>query len=122
VGQRIPGIRLEFAAGRLARASAAGNEELLRQLIQMDEGASRIGEFGVGLNYGIDRFCYDILYDEKIGGTVHLALGRAYAECGGINPSALHWDIIKDLRREGEIYLDGQKVFEKGKYLFAGAE
>jgi aminopeptidase len=86
----------------------------------MDE-APRIGEFGVGLNYGIDRFCYDILYDEKIGGTVHLALGRAYAECGGINQSALHWDIIKDLRREGEIFLDGNKVFESGKFLFAGA-
>lgn len=120
-GERIPGIRLEFAAGRLVRASADGNEELLQQLIHMDEGASRIGEFGVGLNYGIDRFCYDILYDEKIGGTVHLALGRAYAECGGVNPSALHWDIIKDLRRKGEIFLDGEKVFENGKFLFAGA-
>ena len=116
-GQRIPGIRLEFAGGKISKASAEANEELLHQLIHMDEGSNRIGEFGVGLNYGIDRFCSDILYDEKIGGTVHIALGRAYAECGGINQSALHWDIIKDLRREGEIYLDGEKVFEKGKYL-----
>lgn len=120
-GERVPGIRLEFRAGRVTQASAEGNEELLHQLLQMDEGASRIGEFGVGLNYGIDRFCHDILYDEKIGGTIHLALGRAYAECGGVNQSALHWDIIKDLRREGEIYLDGKKVFENGQYLFAAA-
>lgn len=118
-GERVPGIRLDFAGGKVVRASAQGNEELLEQLLKMDEGARRIGEFGVGLNYGIDRFCYDILYDEKIGGTIHLALGRAYAECGGVNQSALHWDIIKDLRREGEIYLDGRKVFENGKYTFA---
>jgi len=87
----------------------------------MDAGASRIGEFGIGLNTGINRFCYDILYDEKIGGTIHIALGRAYAECGGVNSSALHWDIVKDLRTEGEIHLDGRKVFEKGKFLFPGA-
>jgi aminopeptidase len=121
-GERVPGIRLEFAGGRVVHASAQGNEDLLHQLLKMDEGASRIGEFGVGLNYGIDRFCYDILYDEKIGGTIHLALGRAYAECGGVNQSALHWDIIKDLRREGEIHLDSRKVFENGKYVFPGAD
>jgi aminopeptidase len=120
-GERIPGIRLEFRSGKVSRATAEGNEALLHQLINMDEGASRLGEFGVGLNYGIDRFCYDILYDEKIGGTIHLALGRAYAECGGVNQSALHWDIIKDLRREGEIYLDGQRIFETGHYLFVAA-
>lgn len=119
-GQRVPGIRLEFRAGKVHRATAEGNEALLHQLLEMDEGASRLGELGLGLNYGINRFCYDILYDEKIGGTVHLALGRAYAECGGINQSALHWDIIKDLRRGGQIYLDGKKVFENGTYLFEG--
>jgi aminopeptidase len=117
-GQRVSGITLEFAGGRVARASADDNEELLTQLINMDAGSSRIGEFGVGLNYGIDRFCYDILYDEKIGGTVHIALGRAYRECGGVNESALHWDIIKDLRTEGEIYLDGELVFRNGQFQF----
>lgn len=119
-GQRVPGIALEFEAGRLVKATASENEELLQQLTQMDEGASRIGEFGVGLNYGIDRFCHDILYDEKIGGTIHIALGRAYAECGGVNDSALHWDIIKDMREEGAIYLDGEKVFENGSFLIPG--
>lgn len=117
VGKLIPGIRLEFKQGEVVKASADANEDLLHQLIAMDEGAKRLGEFGVGVNFGIDRFSYDILYDEKIGGTIHLALGRAYAENNGVNQSALHWDIVKDLRQEGEIYLDGKKVFEKGKFL-----
>ena len=102
----------------MVKATAEQNEDLLMSLIEMDDGSKRLGEFGVGVNFGIDRFSYDILYDEKIGGTIHLALGRAYAENNGINQSALHWDIIKDLRKEGEIYLDGKKVFEKGKFLF----
>lgn len=116
-GQLIHDIRLEFAQGRVVKATASQNEVLLQQLLTMDEGACRIGEFAVGTNYGIDRFCYDILFDEKIGGTAHIALGRAYTECGGVNPSALHWDIIKDLRQQGAIYLDGQKVFEAGRFL-----
>ncbi|HJS29003.1 MAG TPA: aminopeptidase [Anaerolineales bacterium] len=117
-GERVPEIRLEFREGKIAGSSSAGNQELLDQLIKMDGGSNRIGEFGVGLNFGIDRFCSDILYDEKIGGTIHIALGRAYKENNGVNQSALHWDIIKDLRREGEIYLDGKRIFENGKFLF----
>lgn len=117
-GQRIPDIRLQFKAGKLISATSSENQELLEELIAMDEGSSRVGEFGVGVNFGIDRFCYDILYDEKIGGTIHIALGRAYHECGGVNYSALHWDLIKDLRQEGAIFLDGQKVLENGKFLF----
>jgi len=118
VGQLIEGIRLEFEEGRVVSASASTNEDLLAELLNMDDGARRIGEFGVGVNFGIDRFCYDILYDEKIGGTVHVALGRAYAECNGVNQSALHWDIVKDLRDEGQIFLDGKKVLENGEFLF----
>lgn len=117
VGQLVEGIRLEFERGEVVKATAASNEDLLHELINMDEGAKRLGEFGVGTNFGIDRFVYDILYDEKIGGTVHLALGRAYAENKGINQSALHWDIVKDLREQGEIQLDGKRVFEAGKFL-----
>ncbi len=116
-GQQVRGIRLEFSRGEVVKATAESNEHLLHELLKMDEGARRIGEFGVGVNFGIDRFCYDILYDEKIGGTIHIALGRAYKECGGVNQSALHWDIIKDLRQEGAIYLDGRKVFENGRFL-----
>jgi len=117
VGQRVEGIRLEFKGGEVVKATARTNEALLHELIHMDEGAKRLGEFGVGMNPGIQRFCYDILYDEKIGGTIHLALGRAYAENKGVNQSALHWDIVKDLRQEGEIYLDGEKVFDGGRFL-----
>lgn len=117
VGRQVKGIQLEFSKGQVVRATAESNQELLDELLNMDEGAKRLGEFGVGTNFGIDRFCYDILYDEKIGGTIHLALGRAYAECGGVNQSALHWDIIKDLRREGAVYLDGAKVIDKGMFL-----
>ena len=109
---------MEFQDGELIRAVAESNEDLLKELVNMDDGASQVGEFGVGTNFGIDRFVYDILYDEKIGGTIHIALGRAYKEAGGENYSALHWDLIKDLRAEGEIRLDGEKVFEKGKFLF----
>lgn len=116
-GQRVTGISLGFSKGHLVKATAEGNQELLDQLLSMDEGARRVGEFGVGTNFGIQRFCYDILYDEKIGGTIHLALGRAYAECGGVNQSALHWDLIKDLRKEGAVSLDGIKVLENGKFL-----
>lgn len=117
MGQLIPGIRLEFHQGEVVKATAEQNESLLKSLIAMDDGARRLGEFGVGVNFGIDRFSYDILFDEKIGGTIHLALGRAYPENNGINKSALHWDIVKDLRQEGAIYLDGELVLEKGRFL-----
>lgn len=116
-GQTISGIQLEFRQGRVVNASAQSGEPFLKQILELDEGASRLGEFGVGVNFGIDRFVGDILYDEKIGGTIHLALGRAYPECGGVNQSALHWDIVKDLRQSGRIELDGQLVFENGTFL-----
>lgn len=118
MGRLVGGIRLDLKNGEVVNASAEQNEDLLVQLLAMDDGARRLGEFGVGLNYGIDRYAYDILYDEKIGGTIHLALGRAYAENKGVNKSALHWDIVKDLREEGAIYLDGNIVMENGKFLF----
>ena len=116
-GKLIHGIRLQFSRGEVVKATAADNQDLLEQIVNMDEGSKRVGEFGVGTNFGIDRFSYDILYDEKIGGTVHLALGRSYKECGGINQSALHWDIVKDLRQQGEIYLDDVKVLSEGRFL-----
>ena len=117
-GDRADDVHLEFKGGVLVNSHSVSNQEFLQEILNMDEGASRIGEFGVGTNFGIDRFVYDILYDEKIGGTIHIALGRAYEEAGGKNYSALHWDLVKDLREEGEILLDGEKVFENGKFLF----
>ena len=116
-GQFVEGIKLRFSRGEVLEAKADKNENLLHELIEMDDGAKRIGEFGVGTNFGISRYCYDLLFDEKIGGTAHIALGRAYPECGGINKSAFHWDLIKDLRSQGALYLDGEKMIEKGKFL-----
>ena len=85
--------------------------------MQTDAGAALIGEFAFGTNQEIRHFCSDILLDEKIGGTVHIALGRAYPDTGGTNLSAMHWDIIKDLRQEGRVFLDGKLIFENGKML-----
>ena len=115
--RRISGIRLEFRDGEVVSASSDENAELLDRVLAIDEGARRLGEFGVGLNFGIQSWTGEVLFDEKIGGTVHLALGRAYAECGGSNDSALHWDIVKDLRTTGTLSLDGEPVFADGRYL-----
>jgi aminopeptidase len=117
-GRTITGIRLEFRDGEVVRATAESGEALLHQTLAIDAGARRLGEFGVGVNFGVDRFVGDILFDEKIGGTIHLALGRAYTECGGVNASSLHWDLVKDLRTEGAIDLDREPVFANGKFLF----
>ena len=116
-GNEVEGIRLKFKDGEVVEAKASKNEKFLKKMINTDEGAKRIGEFGIGLNYMIDRFVKNILFDEKIGGTIHLALGRGYKETLSKNDSAIHWDMIKDLRRNGKIYFDGELVFENGKWF-----
>ena len=113
-GRKIAGIGLRFERGRVVDAHADQHEDLLLSLLDMDEGSRRVGELGIGLNPAIDRFCGDLFYDEKIAGTVHIALGRSYAECGGRNQSALHWDLVKDLRSDGALFADGRKVLEVG--------
>jgi aminopeptidase len=116
-GREVRGVRLWFEKGRVVKATAEKSEKYLHAMIGTDTGARRVGEFGIGLNKRITRFSKDILFDEKIGGTIHLALGRAYPETGGINKSAIHWDLIKDLRRRGEFYLDGRLIQKNGKFL-----
>ncbi|MFO7780233.1 MAG: aminopeptidase [Spirochaetia bacterium] len=116
-GTLMSGIRLEFSAGKVTQASAESNEDFLTTLLDMDEGSRRVGEFGIGTNPRVDFVSNDILYDEKIYGTVHIALGRSYAACGGKNQSALHWDIVKDLRRGGTVTVDGTPIIEDGKLL-----
>lgn len=116
-GREIDGIRLVFRKGRVVEAHADKNEDFLNTMLETDSGARRVGELGIGTNERIQRFTKTILFDEKIGGTVHLALGRSYAETGGRNASALHWDMIKDLRKGGAIYVDG-KLFQKdGRFV-----
>jgi aminopeptidase len=116
-GRLIDEIRLSWKNGALVEATSSKNQEYLHKIIASDSGATLLGEFGFGVNSEINRFCKDILLDEKIGGTIHVALGRAYPECGGTNVSAIHWDIVKDLRREGVVELDGKPVFENGALL-----
>ena len=116
-GRVMEGIRLAWEDGVLVHASAATNDDYLQQIVRTDPGASLLGEFAFGLNPHIDRFCKDILLDEKMGGTIHVALGRAYPECGGVNQSAIHWDIVKDMRHTGVVYVDDVPVLQDGKLL-----
>ena len=116
-GREVTGIRLRFRAGKVVDASAEKNEEFLLAMLDTDRGARYLGELGIGVNYGIQRFSKDILFDEKIGGTVHLAVGRSYDEAGGKNRSAIHWDMIKDLRQGGSLSLDGRVIQENGRFL-----
>ena len=118
-GREVEDIRLRFEGGRVVAAEARRGGDYLQALLDTDEGARVLGEYAFGLNYEIDRWTRNILFDEKIGGTVHLALGSSFDECGGKNQSALHWDIICDLREEGEIYADGELVWRAGQFLAA---
>ena len=118
-GREVEDIRLRFEGGRVVDADAKSGADYLRTLLDTDDGARVLGEFAFGLNYEIDRWTRNILFDEKIGGTVHLALGSGFEDCGSKNESALHWDIICDLREEGEIYADGELVWRAGRFLEA---
>jgi aminopeptidase len=116
-GREVAGIALRFEAGRVVEASATANEEFLLEMLDLDEGARRLGELGIGCNRGITRYMNNTLFDEKMDGTAHLALGNGLPEVGGTNVSQLHWDIVKDLRQGGRIELDGQVVQEDGRWL-----
>ena len=116
-GQEVENVRLRFEGGRVVHAEASSGEDYLRALIATDEGAQVLGELAFGLNYEIDRFTRDILFDEKIGGTMHVALGGGFVEAGTQNMSDLHWDFICDLREEGEVYADGELIWRAGAFL-----
>jgi aminopeptidase len=116
-GHEVENVRLRFEGGRVVHAEASTGQDYVRTLIATDEGASVLGEVAFGLNYEIDRFTRDILFDEKIGGTMHVALGGGFEEAGTQNTSDLHWDLICDLREEGEVYADGELVWRAGSFL-----
>jgi aminopeptidase len=116
-GRAIEGIRLRFEAGEVVEASATRGEPFLREMLAIDDGARRVGEFAFGLNDAVTEFTANTLFDEKIGGTVHLALGKSYPESGGVNQSALHWDLVCDLRTASEVYADGELVYRDGRFL-----
>ncbi|MDD5167717.1 MAG: aminopeptidase [Syntrophales bacterium] len=115
-GREVTGVRLEFKGGKVVRASADKNEDFLNRMLDTDEGARRLGEFAIGTNEGIRRFTRQILFDEKIGGSFHIALGAGYPETGSLNQSSIHWDMICDLRDGGEIWVDGTLLYKNGRF------
>jgi aminopeptidase len=116
-GVDVEGVELTFRDGEVVEARAATGDDYLQAALKTDDGATRLGEIGIGTNFGIDRPTGTILFDEKIGGTVHLALGRSYPETGGKNVSALHWDLICDLRQGGTLTADGELVQANGRFV-----
>ncbi|MCD6476561.1 MAG: aminopeptidase [Candidatus Aenigmarchaeota archaeon] len=116
-GVEVTNIYCEFKNGKCIKATADKNENFLNKMLDTDKGSRYIGEIGLGMNPKINKFTKNLLFDEKIGGTIHLAFGMAYKECGQPNKSALHWDIVKDLRKDGKIIVDGKVVMKNGKWL-----
>ncbi|MGD0159924.1 MAG: aminopeptidase [Candidatus Bathyarchaeia archaeon] len=115
-GREVEDIKLTFKNGKVTKASAAKGNELLKKLLNI-EGAKRLGETAIGTNYGITKFTKNMLFDEKMGGTIHMALGNSYPESGGKNKSAIHWDILKDMKKDAEIQADDKPFYKNSKFL-----
>jgi aminopeptidase len=116
-GREVTGVRFRFADGKVVDASAERGEDYLHQMLDTDAGARHLGELGIGTNYGISEGTKEVLLDEKLGGTVHLAIGASYPESGGVNDSAVHWDMVCDLRQGGSITVDGEELQRDGKFV-----
>lgn len=117
-GRMVTGIELKFEQGKVVDAKAEKNQDFLLRMLDSDPGARYVGEFAIGTNFGINRFTRNILFDEKIGGTFHMAVGAGYPETGSRNTSAIHWDMICDLRQDSEILVDGELVYRNGEFVF----
>ncbi|HOD44218.1 MAG TPA: aminopeptidase [Anaerolineaceae bacterium] len=115
-GREVEGVRLWFENGKVIKAKASKNEDFLLKTLDTDEGSRYLGEFAIGTNEGITKFTREILFDEKIGGSFHMALGSGYPETGSVNQSAIHWDMICDLRDGGEIWADDTLLYKNGKF------
>jgi aminopeptidase len=116
MGREVEDVRLEFKKGKVVKESAGKDETFLKAMLGTDKGARMVGEFAIGTNYDIKRFSKNILFDEKIGGTCHMALGASILEAGGKNHSAIHWDMICDLKKGGRITADGKVIYKDGKF------
>lgn len=116
-GREVSGVRLWFEKGRVVKATAEKNEDYLLKMLDTDEGSRYLGEFAIGTNTGITRFTREILYDEKIGGSFHMALGSGYPETGSQNKSSIHWDMLCDLREGGSIYADDKLMYQNGQFV-----
>jgi len=117
-GNEVEGVELVFKEGKVVEVHAEKNQQFLDSMLETDEGARYLGEFAVGLNYGVDRITKNILFDEKIGGSIHMALGAGYPETGSVNRSAIHWDMITDMQDGGEILVDGELFYKDGRFVF----
>jgi aminopeptidase len=117
-GVAVEGAELTFSNGKVTSAKAEKNQDYLLQMLGTDEGARYLGEFAIGTNFEIDKFTGQILFDEKIGGSFHMALGASYPETGGLNKSAIHWDMICDMRKDSEIRVDGELYYKNGEFVF----
>jgi aminopeptidase len=115
-GQAVEGVEFEFQDGKVVNARASKNQAYLLSQLDSDTGARYLGEFAIGTNYGIQRFTKSILYDEKIGGTLHMAVGAGYPETGSVNQSSVHWDFICDMRQDSEIWVDGELFYKNGQF------
>ncbi len=116
MGRQVEGIELKIEKGKVVKATAKKNEAFLLEMLEVDKGARYVGEFAIGTNKRINRFIKNILYDEKIGGTIHMALGAGFEEIGGKNKSGIHWDMICDMRDGGQIFVDGELFYESGEF------
>jgi aminopeptidase len=116
-GREVNDIQLSFKKGVVVKATASKGEKFLSSMLAMDSGARRIGEFAFGTNYGVKMYTKNTLFDEKIGGTIHLAMGSGYPETGSKNKSSLHWDMMCDLRKNGEVYADNELIYKNGRFL-----
>ncbi len=115
-GKEVLGVMFKFEKGKIVDVKAEKGEDFIKQVLKTDEGASKLGELGIGLNYNIKKGIKNILFDEKIGSSVHMAIGSSYKECLGVNESAVHWDFIKDMKN-GKMFLDGKLVYENGRFI-----
>jgi aminopeptidase len=117
MGQEVEGVRLRYEGGRVVEASARRGEEFLLKILDRDAGARVLGELGIGCNPGIQQHMKNVLFDEKMNGTIHMAIGAGFPFLGGTNESSVHWDMVKDLRNGGQIFCDGELVQENGVWL-----
>jgi aminopeptidase len=116
-GRAVSGIELKFENGKVVSATAESNDDLLQAQLNTDAGARYLGEFAIGTNFGINQFTGNILFDEKIGGTIHMAIGMGYPETGSVNRSAVHWDMICDMRNDSTIHVDGELFYKNGEFV-----
>jgi len=116
-GKEIEDIKMQIKNGKVVKATAKKGEDLLNSLLNIDEGSCYFGEVAIGTNYGIQKFTKNMLFDEKIGGTIHMAIGDSMPEAGGKNRSTIHWDMLCDMRNSGKIYADGELFYENGLFI-----